>query len=99
VALGNDMFGLLKNGTLKLLGEICYSTYLLHGIILFTILHFVLGQDHVKQFSPNKYCLLIFFITPIVVMVSFYAYKFIEFPFMHKAKLKIDKEKASISTL
>jgi peptidoglycan/LPS O-acetylase OafA/YrhL len=92
IALGNDLFGLLKNSALKLLGEICYSTYLLHGLVLFTLFHFILEQQNVKNYSTQQYCFLIFMITPIVVIISFYAFKFIEYPFMQKAKLKNSKK-------
>ncbi len=88
IALGNDLFGLLKNSSLKLLGEICYSTYLLHGIIIFTLIHFLLGQENVKQYSPQQYCYIIFMLTPIVVIISFFSYRFIEYPFMQKAALR-----------
>ncbi len=94
IALGNDIFGILKNSSLKLLGEICYSTYLLHGIILFTIFHFILREENIKQYSSLQYCLLIFFITPFVVIVSFFAFKFIEEPFMKKGKLHFVKKAA-----
>ncbi len=86
VALGNDMFGLLKNASLKLLGEICYSTYLLHGIILFVLFHFILKEGNVKQYSSLQYCLVVFLITPIVIVVSYFAYKCIEEPFMKKGQ-------------
>ena len=67
IALGASLFGLLKNSTLKFLGEISYSTYLLHGILLFTIFNFGLDFDKIKLFTPLEYCLLIFSITPIFV--------------------------------
>lgn len=86
IALGNSMFGLLKSSVLKFLGEICYSTYLLHGIILFTTFYFGFGIDKSKQLSELQYCLIIFSITPIVVMASFLGYKFIEKPFMDLSK-------------
>ena len=86
IALGNDLFGLLKSETLKFLGEICYSTYLLHGIVLFTTMYFGFGIDKVKLFSPLEYCGIIFMITPIVVIVSFLGFKFIEKPFMDLSK-------------
>ncbi|WP_395065452.1 acyltransferase family protein [Flavobacterium sp.] len=86
IALGNSMFGLLKSSILKFLGEICYSTYLLHGIILFTTFYFGFGMEASKQFSQIQYCLIIFSITPIVVLVSFLGYKFIEKPFMDLSK-------------
>lgn len=91
IALGNDIFGLLKSKSLQLLGEICYSTYLLHGIILFTLFHFVLKEGNVKQYSSLQYCLVIFLITPLVVVISYVAFKYIEEPFMKKAKMHFSK--------
>jgi peptidoglycan/LPS O-acetylase OafA/YrhL len=91
IAVGNDMFGLLKNASLKLLGEICYSTYLLHGIILFVLFHFILKEGNIKQYSSLQYCSLIFLVTPLVVVVSYFAFKFIEEPFMKRAKLRFSK--------
>lgn len=86
IALGNSIFGLLKSSVLKFLGEICYSTYLLHGIILFTTFYFGFGIDKAKQLSESQYCLIIFSITPIVVIASFLGYRFIEKPFMDLSK-------------
>lgn len=86
IALGNNFFGLLKNKSLKFLGEISYSTYLLHGIILFTAVEFILGIDRVKTFSSTQYCLFIFALSPIVVIISSLAYYYIERPFMNLGK-------------
>jgi peptidoglycan/LPS O-acetylase OafA/YrhL len=99
VALGNDIFGLLKSKSLQLLGEICYSTYLLHGIILFVLFHFILKEGNVKQFSSLQYCLVIFSITPLVILVSYVAFKCIEEPFMKKAKMGFNKEKDIFSSI
>ena len=88
IALGNSLFGLLKNSTLKLLGEISYSTYLLHGIILFSVLYLGIGIEKAKQFSPMEYCIIIFIIAPIVVIISFGGYKLIEKPFMDRYNKK-----------
>ncbi|NVO01806.1 MAG: acyltransferase, partial [Bacteroidetes bacterium] len=91
VALGFSVFGLLKNSTLKFLGEICYSTYLLHGIVLFTVFYFGFGFEYSKSLNPFQYSLVIFSITPIVVIISFLGFKFIEKPFMDKSKIIIQK--------
>ncbi len=88
VALGNTLFGLLKNPTLRFLGDICYSTYLLHGIILFTVYYWGFGLENVKNLSATEYCILVFCITPIVVIASFLGFKYIEKPFMDKAKAR-----------
>lgn len=100
IACGNTMFGLLKNSTLKFLGDIGYSTYLLHGIILFTVLYFGIGFDTVKQYSPLAYCTVIFLITPVVVIISFFSFRYIEKPFMDRAKKrKPDNNEAVITPL
>ncbi|MCX6147513.1 MAG: acyltransferase [Candidatus Kapabacteria bacterium] len=87
IALGNNLFGILKSSILKFLGEICYSTYLIHGIVfLFVIIYFGFGFEKAKNLSTTEYSLTIFLITPLVVILSFWGYKFIEKPFMNIAK-------------
>lgn len=93
VALGGSLFGLLKNSTLKFLGEICYSTYLLHGILLFTVFYFGFGLEKIKHLTPFDYCLVVFSLTPILVLISFFGFKYIEKPFMDKSKIIIQKLK------
>lgn len=80
IALGNTFFGVLKSTTLKFMGEISYSTYLIHGIVMFVSYYFLIGFDKMKWVSETKYCLLVFALTPIVVITSFVTYHFIEKP-------------------
>ena len=91
IAFGTSFFGLLKNSTLKFLGEICYSTYLLHGILLFTVFYFGFGFENIKLLTPLEYCLVVFSITPVVVIISFLGFKYIEKPYMDKSKTIIQK--------
>lgn len=86
VALGNTVFGILKSNILKFLGEMAYSTYLLHGIVLFSVIRLGFGVEKVKQFSEFEYAVLIFSITPIVVLLSFLGFKYVEKPFMNQSK-------------
>jgi peptidoglycan/LPS O-acetylase OafA/YrhL len=88
IALGNSFFGMLKNPTLKLLGEISYSTYLLHGIILFIAIYWGVGLEDAGKLSVYQYYLLILSITPLVVVISYLGFRFIEKPFIDKGKLK-----------
>lgn len=91
IVLGNTIFGILKSTTLKFLGEICYSTYLIHGIILFSVMHFWFGIEKAARLSPIAFCFTIFAITPIVVVLSFICYRNIEKPCMDFSKrIKID---------
>lgn len=88
-ALGNSIFGILKSSTLKLLGEISYSTYLLHGFVLFITFYFVIGFEKMKMLSPAAYCNIVFLITPLVVIVSLITFYFIERPFMNIGKKRV----------
>ncbi len=86
VATGTSVFGLLKHPTLKLLGEICYSTYLLHSILLFSVFYFGFGFEKMRLMKPLEYCLTIFSVTPALVVLSFLCYKYIEKPFIDIGK-------------
>lgn len=86
IALGNTIFGVLKSQVLKFLGEISYSTYLLHGIILFLVLYLVIGLENIKKYTDSQYCLVIFAVAPLVILVSTLTYKYIEAPFIKFGK-------------
>lgn len=92
IALGNNFFGILKSSTLKFLGEISYSTYLIHGIIIFIVMYFYYNLEEAKSLSPTQFWTTIFIITPIVVITSFLSYKNIEKPCMNYSK-KLAKKK------
>jgi peptidoglycan/LPS O-acetylase OafA/YrhL len=91
IALGTSLFGLLKNSTLKFLGEISYSTYLLHGVLLHTVLRFGFGFEKIKHLTPLEYCLVIFSITPALIVISFLGFRYIEKPNIDKSKTIIQK--------
>lgn len=86
VATGNTFFGLLKFSGLKLLSEICYSTYLLHGILLFLLFYVVYGMEAAKKIPESVFCYHIFALTPLVILVSFSGFLWIEKPFMILSK-------------
>lgn len=86
IASGNTLFGILNSSTLKLLGEISYSTYLIHGIILFLVFYFGFGLEKAKNLLASEYCKVVFLITPIIVILSFLCYRGVEKPFMEISK-------------
>lgn len=86
ITLGNSFFGILRLSFIKLLGEISYSTYLIHGIFIYITFHFILGFEVVKQLSVVYYWGVIFIITPIVVLFSYLGYTFIEKPMINYSK-------------
>lgn len=84
IAGGCNLYGLFTNVASKKMGEMAYSIYLLHGIILFTIINLILGVDTVTRMPPLSYWLLIIGITPIVIIVSHMTYVRIEKPSMNQ---------------
>ena len=86
IALGNSLFGVLKKPQMRLLGDISYSTYLLHGIILYIAFNFVFSHEKLIHFTDIEYSFLIFSITPIVVLISYITYSYIEKPGMSIGK-------------
>lgn len=86
IACGNNVFGLLKNQSLKLLGTISYSTYLLHGIVLFITFKIILVGNEFQNLSSYVFALVIVILTPIVVVISYLTYLFIEKPFIDLGK-------------
>lgn len=89
VALGNSFFGLLRSSALKFLGEVCYSTYLLHSLLLFVVYYFLFGLDTVKGFTGSQYCLLVFCITPVLVFISYAGFRYVEKPFMNRSRVGV----------
>lgn len=79
VALGNDMFGIFSSKSSILLGEISYSIYLLHGVVLYLAFTY-LGVIDFSQYTFQEYMFLMPLLSIIVVMLSFTTFIFIERP-------------------
>ncbi|REC61885.1 hypothetical protein DRF65_12715 [Chryseobacterium pennae] len=82
IALGNNLFGFLKINFFKFLGEISYSTYLIHGILLFTTFYCI-GFDTVKIMNGNTYMFLIFIIAIFLNIICSFTFYLIEKPFIN----------------
>lgn len=83
IACGNSLFGILTHPASRTLGEMAYSIYLLHGIVLFTVFYLAIGLTNASEFSVFSHWLLIIFITPLLVLGSYATFRFIESPAMH----------------
>ena len=88
IASGNSIFGILSNTYSRLLGQITYSLYLLHGIVLFLVFRFVIGYHQATQLSDENYWLIIACCIVPIVFISQISYKYIELPFMNLFKSK-----------
>lgn len=86
IASGCDFFGLLKNETSKTLGEMAYSIYLLHGLLLYLVFDGLIGFNQAKSLSPEAHWLTVIAVSPILVCLSFLTYRLIEKPCMEVAQ-------------
>lgn len=80
IANGADLFGILITQTSRRFGELAYSIYLLHGIVLFVAFKFVIGGTAAKSLSPEVHWATVAVAVPVLLLVSALAYGFIEKP-------------------
>lgn len=80
IAAGNTVFGLLRWEASRRLGEIAYGIYLLHGLVLFVALKFVVGEERVISLEPWVHWGLILGLTPILLSLAGLGYVLIERP-------------------
>ena len=79
-ACGNDFFGLLVHPISKALGDLSYSIYLLHGILLFVTFNIIIDKSVVV--SANVYWGIVTLIAPILIFICRCTYQYIEYPAM-----------------
>ncbi|ONG41082.1 hypothetical protein BKE30_06575 [Alkanindiges hydrocarboniclasticus] len=85
IVSGNNIFGILDNVGLKFLGEISYSIYLSHGLVLFLVFtQFSLLS--LKDLNIYYYICLLPMIFTLVYIFSIATYTYIEKPFLYKSK-------------
>jgi peptidoglycan/LPS O-acetylase OafA/YrhL len=82
IASGNTLFGVLANPVSRLLGELSYSLYLLHGLLLFIIFRWVLPIDQAAGLTPVAHWAVVAALAPVLVLVSFITFHTIESPAM-----------------
>jgi len=94
VSSGNSLFGLLESKTLMSVGEVSYSLYLIHGIVLYFIKQI---PDSLIQHNFIFYTLL----STLFFVASFYVarltYLYVEKPFISSSTKKKEAANASPS--
>ncbi len=80
IAAGNSLWGVLEAAISRLLGQVTYSIYLLHGIVLYTTFMFVIGEEKAQQLSVIEFWLVVIGASVLLIAVSFLSYRYIEQP-------------------
>lgn len=91
IACGNSLFGILTHPLSRILGQISYSIYLLHGIVLFVTFNWILGFKIASRFSPLVHWGIIALCGMAVVFICSITYRLIEKPSMDTVPAVTDK--------
>ena len=83
IAGGNTLFGVLTAGVSRMLGEISYGIYLLHGIILFVAFYLLI--PNAQSLSGTAHCLVAVLCTPVLVAIAYFLFTCIERPWIEWA--------------
>ncbi len=86
VAAGNDLFGLLTRPAARKLGEMAYSVYLLHGLILYATFNLILGAARSRMLSPMAHWAIIIGIIPALLLICQTTFAVIENPLMQQTR-------------
>ncbi|MCG2611045.1 acyltransferase [Flavobacterium sp. SM15] len=82
ITFGNSFFGILHWPISRKLGQITYSIYLVHGIILFIAFNYIIGIVEVSKFSVFNYWKTIAICIFPILFLCQVCYLYIEVPFI-----------------
>jgi peptidoglycan/LPS O-acetylase OafA/YrhL len=85
VAAGNTLFGALSLRAARCLGLVSYSTYVLHGALLYVALGLMNRFTAVKGLDPAAYWSLMLGLGAALVGISAVTYRWIEHPFIARS--------------
>ena len=84
----NSFFNILSSNFSRKFGQITYSLYLIHGLVLFITFNHVIGVEKLKDYSMLHYWLLVSVLVVPTVVISQLSFKYIELPMINKVKKK-----------
>ena len=87
IVSGSDFFGLLQMNAMRLLGEISFSIYLLHGSVLYLVMMGLYRM--VTQYGVTGYWVLSLTLVPLVIILSIITFRLVELPGQHIGRILI----------
>jgi len=84
IACGNSLFGLLTHRLSRMLGEMAFSLYLMHGILLYVSFSLIFRTDTIAALSAVQYWALVISLTPILLGICAMSTHFVEQPAMRQ---------------
>lgn len=86
IAAGNSLFGLLHLPVSRMLGEVSYSMYLWHGLLLYLALQHFWPTAQVVAWTPQQFWLAALALVPLLVLWCYASFRLIEAPPMNWLK-------------
>lgn len=86
VASGNNLFGLLKPRSIRWLGEISYSTYLLHGFVLWLLVQRLPRMLELDARDTSTFLTLLAVCSCLLIVISSLTFLYIEQPGINAGK-------------
>jgi peptidoglycan/LPS O-acetylase OafA/YrhL len=83
IASGNTFFGILSHNFSRRLGQITYSIYLIHGIVLFLVFNYLVGYERASKLTEIEHWGLISLCIFPIILISQLTFKYIELPFIN----------------
>lgn len=84
ICCGNSLFGILLLPASRVLGEISYSIYLLHGLLLYCTFKLGMGATLAAGLSVYEHWLVVLGLAPILIGLAFVTFTCIEAPAMRQ---------------
>jgi peptidoglycan/LPS O-acetylase OafA/YrhL len=82
IAAGNTLFGVLVSRASRSLGDLAYGVYLLHGLMLFGSVQFVIGPEQAAALTVAQHWAWLMALTPLLVALAWLAFHGVEHPCM-----------------
>lgn len=80
IACGHSLFGLLSLPASRVIGEMGYSIYLLHGAVLTITFRYLIGVERTVQLTPLQHWLVVLAVVPVLFVVCALSFRWIEQP-------------------
>jgi peptidoglycan/LPS O-acetylase OafA/YrhL len=92
IASGNSIFGFFSSLLSRKLGQITYSIYLTHGIVLFVVFRYLIGFKKASKLSELEHWGVIALCIFPIIFISQLTFIHIELPFINlKKKINLNK--------
>ena len=81
---GNSLFGLLASAPARVLGTISYSLYLVHCIVVYTVVRAVNARVPIATLQLHEYLLVALLAAVLAIVLSAVTYRYVEYPFLKR---------------